>query len=504
MRRLFVVGAALVATVSGGFSPTAARAAAPVVTVSPRTGHPSAVIRVTGSGFGASEAVDVYFDTSDAVLAVSSPTGGFTIHVTVPASAQPGAHWVSAVGRSDGLAAQTKFTVATDWPQFGGLDARGQRTNQYENTLTPSSVSGLDQQWQFQAAYAIYSSPAVVGGVVYFGDANFSPDDGNLYAVSAVTGKLKWKVAVGSQVLSSPAVSGGTVYVGAGNGHVYALSAATGAVKWDDDLSGLESSGFYGSPTVAGGTVYIGGTSGDVYALNAATGFAEWVGLTGGPIRSAPAVAGGDVFVDSEDQSLYAFNASTGAFVWSLLLDGASESGGSVLPGPAVSNGRVFVGTAVSNVQGIEQTDARLLWLTPLSSSGVETSPAVNGGVVYVNDDAGPLVALRASTGATLWTTAGVFDSSPAFADGVVYTHGYTTVGWEVDAFRASDGTLLWSANDGSAAKSSPTVTNGTVYMATLDGTLRAYSLGITSAVFRPATARLHPDRSLRATRTRR
>jgi len=500
MRRLFVLGVALVGVVAGGVGPVVASAATPVVKVSPRTGHPSAVIRVTGSGFGASEAVDVYFDTTDVVLAVTSPTGGFTVPVTVPASAQPGGHWVSAVGRADGLAAQAKFTVRTDWPQFG-FDARDQRVNPYENTLTPSTASGLDEAWQFKATYSIYSSPAVVGGVAYFGDANFGPDDGNVYAVNAATGVLKWKFAAGSQVISSPAVSGGTVYVGASNGHVYALKAATGAVKWDDDLSGLESSGFYGSPTVAGGTVYIGGTSGNVYALDAAIGFSKWVGLTGGPIRSAPAVAGGDVFVESEDQNLYAFNASTGASVWSLLLDGSSSSGGSVIAGPAVANGRVFVGTVVSNVQGIRVSDGSRLWTTPLSSFGVDTSPAVNAGVVYVNDGAGPLVALNTATGTTLWTaggTANVFDGSPAYADGVVYTHGFDAV----EAYRASDGTLLWSADDGSQSRSSPTVTNGTVYMATLDGVLRAYTLGTTTAASRPAPATLRPSQTLRPTRT--
>ena len=121
MRRLFVLGVALVGVVAGGVGPVVASAATPVVKVSPRTGHPSAVVRVTGSGFGASEAVDVYFDTTDVVLAVTSPTGGFTVPVTVPASAQPGGHWVSAVGRADGLAAQAKFTVRTDWPSSGSM-----------------------------------------------------------------------------------------------------------------------------------------------------------------------------------------------------------------------------------------------------------------------------------------------------------------------------------------------------------------------------------------------
>ena len=57
------------------------------------------------------------------------------------------------------------------------------------------------------------------------------------------------------------------------------------------------------------------------------------------------------------------------------------------------------------------------------TGGGVESSPAVANGVVYVGSDDGNLYALDASTGALLWsyTTGDIVFSSPAVANGIVY-----------------------------------------------------------------------------------
>ena len=64
----------------------------------------------------------------------------------------------------------------------------------------------------------MYSSPAVVNGVVYVGSS-----DSNVYALNATTGKVTWSFTTGDYVLSSPAVSNGEVYVGSVDGNIYAI-----------------------------------------------------------------------------------------------------------------------------------------------------------------------------------------------------------------------------------------------------------------------------------------
>ena len=92
---------------------------------------------------------------------------------------------------------------------------------------------------------------------------------------------------------------------------------------------------------------------------------------------------------------------------------------------------------------------------TPLRSFGVDTSPAVNAGVVMSTTESRPAGRAQHCDGDDAMDSGGtgdLFDGSPAYADSVVYTHGFDAV----EAYRASDGTLLWSADDGSQSRWSP------------------------------------------------
>ena len=68
------------------------------VTATPDIGPPTGTIQVSGSGFPATAAVDIYFDTTDLALAVTNASGAFSgISLQVPGAAVPGTHWISAV-----------------------------------------------------------------------------------------------------------------------------------------------------------------------------------------------------------------------------------------------------------------------------------------------------------------------------------------------------------------------------------------------------------------------
>ena len=58
----------------------------------------------TGRHFGAAEAVDVYIDTTESVLLVASAAGTLSGTLTTPPAAQPGKHYVTAIGRHTGSA----------------------------------------------------------------------------------------------------------------------------------------------------------------------------------------------------------------------------------------------------------------------------------------------------------------------------------------------------------------------------------------------------------------
>jgi len=307
IRRLAAVAAVIIGGAGGavaGPAWLAAATTAPHVTLSPGSGPPTSAVRVSGAGFGAHKAVDIYLDTTDEALATTNASGSFSnITITVPASSVPGKHWVTAIQRPSGPSAQAAFTVRTNWSQFR-YSGNHTGSNPYENVLSPANVAALDQAWSYPTgADLAYSSPAVVNGVLYAGS-----DSGNVYALNASTGARLWSYATGSQVDSSPAVANGVAYVGSNDHNVYALKAATGAKLWSYTTGDVVLS----SPVVANGVVYIGSNDGNVYALNAVTGARLWSYPAGGGVDSSPTVVNGVVYVSSLDGNLHAFRLPGG------------------------------------------------------------------------------------------------------------------------------------------------------------------------------------------------
>lgn len=109
------------------------------------------------------------------------------------------------------------------------------------------------------------SSPALWNGTLYVGSSNAD----TFYAINARTGEIKWKVTTAGRSFSSPAVAGGVVYygdaTGQGNGvgHLYALDALSGQQLWAFDVP----ADVFSSPVVEKGVVYFTSTDGSLYAL---------------------------------------------------------------------------------------------------------------------------------------------------------------------------------------------------------------------------------------------
>lgn len=481
--RSSLIGAFLFATVCGA-------PAAPSVTLSPSAGHPQQQFSVSGSGFNPNRLIDVYWDTTDVLLVTSNANGAFSSHnISVPADALPGAHWVTAGERDNGLAAQAAFYVRTIWAEYG-FSARGKRFNPWENVISPANVNRLDMAWTFKTGDVIYSSPAVAYGKVYVGSY-----DGKLYALDAITGAKQWSATTGASIVySSPAVSGSTVYVGSGDHYLWAFDATTGAFKWKYQTGSFVDS----SPTVANGTVYVGSGDNSLYALDAATGALKWSAATGSIIYSTPAVADGSVFVGSYDNSFYAFNAATGAPTWSLV------TGGQIIGSPGVAYGRVFVGSTDHNFYAMSLADGT----TSVTSFGnaVFGGPALAYGQIYLGDYSGDFHALTSHLDASWDSNAGnPINASAAVANGIVY------FGDSAGYFRALDagsGALLWSARLGTDIDtSSPAVADGMVYLGSTDHRLYAFAIdGGNAAVYHrdknpPRMELLHPNRRLKPSR---
>jgi outer membrane protein assembly factor BamB len=447
--------------------------AQPAITVSPETGPPTDKVATSGTGFSADEAVYVYFDTAELDVAATNPEGSFGgIHLTIPAAAVPGKHWITGVGQTSGLAAQTSFIVRTDWAQFH----RGPQQQGYdstENVLSVSSVGGMQLRWS-QTISCDDSTPVVANGRVYAGGEAFD----------AVTGQLVWSAPSVPCICgscNSVAVSKGVAYVATFLAPVMAFDAATGEPLWtSQDVQD------YTTPTVSNGAVYVGGYTG-TYALNATTGELRWTGSTGSG-QGAPAEADGVVYKGAYDWNVYALDAATGAQLW------ATRAGSNIQSSVAVADGRVFAGAEDDKLYAFDAASGSVLW-TGTTGGFVNSSPAVAEGVVYVGSADAKLYAFNAANGQLLWSTAtgGAIYSSPAVANGVVYVGSDDS---NVYALDAESGETLWSATSAGAVGASPAVANGMVFATSAD---KLYAFGLPPArpVAPPDPATLKPDRQL-------
>ena len=152
------------------------------------------------------------------------------------------------------------------------------------NVYSVNAATGK-QLWQYTTGGPVASTPAVDGGRVYFGSY-----DGKFYALDAKTGRLQWKFAGGGErrfeakglhgmqpltqtfpdpydvFLSSAVVADGGVYFGSGDGNLYALDAATGDLRWKFHTGDV----VHASPAYAGGTLYFGSWDSLFYAVDPA------------------------------------------------------------------------------------------------------------------------------------------------------------------------------------------------------------------------------------------
>ena len=368
----------------------------------------------------------------------------------------------------------------------------------HEGVYAPTAHGALAGiEWRVQTGGDVVSSATVVGGVAYVGSG-----DGRLYALDAATGARRWVYEAGSAVATTPAVSRGRVYFGARNGIYAAADAASGRRVWSfrtgADLPlpwGHESGDHYlSSPVVVGGTVIFGGGDGVVYALDAATGEVRWRARTGGRIRSSPAVSGGRVVVGSYDGIVYCFSLRTGAERWRFATAGASLESGkfgydrrSIQSSPAIDGGAVYIGARDGFLYAIDLATGAERWRFDHKVSWVNASPAVADGFVYAaSSDAAFLQAVDTATGAEKWRAATDVPvwSSPAISGDYLFVGDW--VG-RLDAFDRRDGKLLWRFRTASQILASPVVSGGFVIVGSTDGAvyaLRTADTAVQRAVF--------------------
>lgn len=251
--------------------------------------------------------------------------------------------------------------------------------------------------------------------------------DDNVVAMEKTSGRVAWrfkpKVGYGPGLYLGEA-SDGLVFAGSPAGQLYAIDAATGVLRWHATIGDAAQTTVY-APVVSGDLVATGFTTfgsptgGGVVAVDAKTGRERWrrlfprparptidTGLAGGPI-----VADDAIIVGRRDGVVEALDRRTGVVRW--LLPPVRASG---LPADAsrhdfralvVSGGGLVVGSLTGEVAAFDLPTERARWRVVPSMTSVAFAMTAGRGVVYVPFMSGEIVAIDAATGRERWRLGG-------------------------------------------------------------------------------------------------
>ncbi|MEC8669190.1 MAG: PQQ-binding-like beta-propeller repeat protein [Pseudomonadota bacterium] len=248
-------------------------------------------------------------------------------------------------------------------------------------------------------------TPTVAGDLVYIVSG-----DATAWAIDVNSGRIKWQMAATPNRNNliggpAPAVTGDTVIFAHSSGEVQAVSRTGGVQTWGALVAGRRPNfaksvvgDISGDPVVSGGRVYVGVQSGATVALEEATGQQLWSVQEGA--MSPVWVAGNAVFLVSDLNEVVRVSAETGERVWAtklpLFVKERPRRLRSVYAhyGPILAGNRLVVASSDGALRMIDPASGEITGQVEIPG-GASSNPVVAGGVLYVMNTRGQLLAFR-------------------------------------------------------------------------------------------------------------
>lgn len=305
----------------------------------------------------------------------------------------------------------------------------GQGSIQARDLNDPSKIiweQFIDQENLSEEKHGIYRSITGVfyesetflgGNICYSSNIIFATTKrGNIYAISADSGKVVWTRTIGIPIRSAPVASSGKIIFTTSANKTYALYSKTGKTAWIheglDEKSKLSSSP---AALIYKGKVILTYSSGEVFQLSLETGKEIWSALTSpsvirvlnpsiNDIGFSPIHHKGRVFVVTSDGRLVALDYATGNTLFEV--EGYSIS----KPIWAVANS-IFAVTKFGKLVSISLTSGKVVWKQDLADPEdvhddkiIFTGPIMAEGLLYIANNKGELNAYSPENGKLLQT----------------------------------------------------------------------------------------------------
>jgi eukaryotic-like serine/threonine-protein kinase len=346
------------------------------------------------------------------------------------------------------------------------------------------------------AGVGLAPGPASAAGTTNWVQFHFSPDlsgynnfESILRPGNAGMLVLKWQTHIASQtnsdIESTPILADGRVFVATIGGatcypgckperaYLYGLRATDGHILWRQPLGTAQ---VRSTAVWSRGIVYIG-AGGALRAFRADTGKPMWATHLGGQSGTAVTLSRGLIYTRASEK-LYAVSAADGSIKWSAQV-GPHPPVGSIGSPVAAAGDRVYTVSNNGSLYAFGAETGAFLWKAGQGIGEEGGGVAVVDGKVYVAAGSAPgsnsvLEARKASNGALIWTAPATEDihGTPAVGAGLVILGSVNAP--DMRAYGASSGKELWSADVGGEVLGSPVLANGVVYVVTDVGALRA------------------------------
>ncbi|MWP62360.1 outer membrane protein assembly factor BamB [Gilliamella sp. Pas-s25] len=207
------------------------------------------------------------------------------------------------------------------------------------------------------------------------------------------------------------------IYVASRSGQVKAIDLISGKTIWDVNLSqstlfSSKTALFSGGVSADDKYVYVGSERAVVYALDRNSGKVVWEKTVKGEVLARPVPAEDKLIIHTANGILQGLNRDTGDYLWDVSFDvpALSLRGNST---PTIAHGAAIVGDDNGRVNAYFINDGQLIWQQRISQpsgsteiaklNDVDSTPVVEGNLVYSVGYNGSLVALDLSNGQTVW-----------------------------------------------------------------------------------------------------
>ena len=382
--------------------------------------------------------------------------------------------------------------LSTDWPTY----MQNYRNTGYSMSPAPSTPEVL---WTAPICSETHDfpTPAVVNGTVYYPQDGYGTGD-TLFALDAATGEVRWTHRVG-YTDDTITYYRGLLY--SSSDSLFCIDAATGEDVWhfcpEDELYPT------GSPVVTDGVVYFLTTalSTDttvVHAADSETGELIWTRSFAAPMESSTAWEDGVLYIPLYTYglhgdaaiSLFALDGTDGSTIWS----SDHCEGGYWDSSPCIVEDLIYIGGNDGFLHAFDKNGGTLVWQTLHHPDTVwsEPTPAYNNSRVFTGccnwQQQNYVGAFDSKTGIQLWNWTDRIGLHGSFglAEGLAFM-GATYMD-TIYAFDQITGEVVWSFGidapksgpegwDG--FQSSPSITDGIMYLPSTDGNLYALGSGM-------------------------